>query len=189
MRKASSGVAARSQMTFLPMPAGGGQRAHQRGRRALWPQVPVYAPGSGGSYSLFWQFLLCVCVCVCALNRSVVSDSLLPHGLQPARLRCPWDSPDRYTRVGCHALLQGSLPDPGIEPRSPALQEDSLLSGPPGKPENTGVGSLSLLQGIFPTQESSWGLLHCRQILYQLSYYYPFFKFCLFKFLLFLIGG
>ena len=32
------------------------------------------------------------------------------------------------------------------------------------------VGSLSFLQGIFPTQESNWGLLHCRQILYQLSY-------------------
>ena len=37
-------------------------------------------------------------------------------------------------------------------------------------PKNTRVGSLSLLQGIFPTQESNWGLLHCRQILYQLSY-------------------
>ena len=36
--------------------------------------------------------------------------------------------------------------------------------------QNTGVGSLSLLQGIFPTQELNWGLLHCRQILYQLSY-------------------
>ena len=36
--------------------------------------------------------------------------------------------------------------------------------------QNTGVGSLSLLQGIFPTQESSRGLLHCRKILYQLSY-------------------
>ena len=39
-----------------------------------------------------------------------------------------------------------------------------------GKPKNTGVGSLSLLQWIFPTQESNWGLLHCRWILYQLSY-------------------
>jgi len=38
------------------------------------------------------------------------------------------------------------------------------------KPKNTGVGSLSLLQGIFPTQESNRGLLHCRWILYQLSY-------------------
>ena len=36
--------------------------------------------------------------------------------------------------------------------------------------QNTGVGSLSLLQGIFLTQESNWGLLHRRQILYQLSY-------------------
>ena len=32
------------------------------------------------------------------------------------------------------------------------------------------MGSLSLLQWIFPTQESNWGLLHCRRILYQLSY-------------------
>ena len=32
------------------------------------------------------------------------------------------------------------------------------------------MGSLSLLQGIFATQESNWGLLHCRWILYQLSY-------------------
>ena len=54
--------------------------------------------------------------------------------------------------------------------RSPALQADSLPAEPQGKPKNTGVGSLSLLQGIFPTQESNWGLLHCRQILYQLSY-------------------
>ena len=43
-------------------------------------------------------------------------------------------------------------PDPGIEPRSPILKEDSLLSEPPGKPKNTGVGSLSLLLGIFLTE-------------------------------------
>ena len=36
--------------------------------------------------------------------------------------------------------------------------------------QNIGVGSLSFLQGIFPIQELNWGLLHCRQILYQLSY-------------------
>ena len=55
-------------------------------------------------------------------------------------------------------------------PRSPALQADSLPSEPPGKPKNTGVGSLSLLQGIFLTQELNWGLLHCMQNLYQLNY-------------------
>ena len=64
----------------------------------------------------------------------------------------------------------GDLPNQGIEPRSPTLQADSLPAEPQAKPKNTGVGSLSLLQRIFPTQESNQGLLHCRQILYQLSY-------------------
>ena len=50
------------------------------------------------------------------------------------------------------------------------MQVDSLLAEPQGKPKNTGVGSLYLLQQIFLTQESNRGLLHCRQILYQLNY-------------------
>ena len=58
----------------------------------------------------------------------------------------------------------------GIEPRSPTLQADSLPSEPLQKPKNIGVGSLSCLQGIFLTQESNQGLLHCRRVLYQLSY-------------------
>ena len=40
-------------------------------------------------------------------NRSVVSDSQRPHGLQPTRLLRPWDFPDRSTGMGCHYLLQG----------------------------------------------------------------------------------
>ena len=53
---------------------------------------------------------------------------------------------------------------------SDSLRPQGLYSpwNPPG--QNTGVGSLSLLQGIFPTQGSNPGLLHCRRILYQLSY-------------------
>ena len=58
-------------------------------------------------------------------SRSVVSDSLRPHGLYN-----PWNYPG----------------------------------------QNTGVGSLSLLQGIFPTQGSNLGLPHCRWILYQLNH-------------------
>ena len=50
------------------------------------------------------------------------------------------------------------------------MQADFLPAEPQGKPKNTGVGSLFFLQGIFPTQELNWGLLHCRRILYQLSY-------------------
>ena len=41
----------------------------------------------------------------CVLSRSVVSDSVQPHGLWPARLLCPRDSPDKNTGVGCHFLL------------------------------------------------------------------------------------
>ena len=44
----------------------------------------------------------------------------------------------------------------------------NIIEDSPG--QTTGVGSLSLLQRIFQTQESNWGLLHCRRILYQLSY-------------------
>ena len=63
------------------------------------------------------------------------------------------------------------LPNPGIKSRFPALQVDFILSTePPGKPKNTAVGSLSLLQGNFLTQELNQGLLPCRQILYQLGY-------------------
>ena len=64
----------------------------------------------------------------------------------------------------------GNLPNPGDEPRSSALQADSLPTKPPGKPKNTEVGSLSLLQQIFLAQELNPGFLHCRRILYQLSY-------------------
>ena len=61
--------------------------------------------------------------------------------------------------------------NPGMEPSSSTLQADSLPAEPQGKPQNTGVGSLSLFQQIFPIQELNWSLLHCRWILYQLSYY------------------
>jgi len=59
----------------------------------------------------------------------------------------------------------GDLPNPGIK-WSPTLQVDSLPSEPQGKPKNTGVGSLSVLQGTFLTQELNQVLLHCRRILY-----------------------
>ena len=48
------------------------------------------------------------------------------------------------------------------------LTDCSPWNSSPG--QNTGVGSLSFLQQIFLTQESNWSLLHCRQILYQLTY-------------------
>ena len=41
---------------------------------------------------------------------------LAPHGLQPARLLCPWNSPSKNTGVGCHFLLQGIFPTQGLNP-------------------------------------------------------------------------
>ena len=97
-------------------------------------------------------------------SHSVVSDSLQPmdytiHGIPQARI-LEWaafpfsrgsSQPSDQTQV---SHIAGSSP-----------------AEPLGKPKNTGMSSLSLLQGIFPTQElNNRGLLHCRRILYQLSY-------------------
>ena len=62
-----------------------------------------------------------------------------------------------------------------VKSESDSVVSDSLwphgLHSPWNSPgQNTGVGSLSLLQGIFPTQGSNPGLLHCRWILYQLNH-------------------
>ena len=70
--------------------------------------------------------------CVC-LSRSLMSDSLQPHGLCPSRLRCTWNSAGKNTAVGSLSLPRG-LPDPGIELRSSAFQADSLPHELPGKP-------------------------------------------------------
>ena len=78
--------------------------------------------GEGKGHRLLWG-------CV---SRRVVSWSLRPHALWSIRLLCPWNSPGKNTAVGCRSLLQGNLPDPGMEPRSPALQADPLPSELPG---------------------------------------------------------
>ena len=60
-----------------------------------------------------------------------------PHGRKPARLLCIWDSPGKNTRVGSHSPSPGDLPNPEIQPISPAFQADFLPSKPPGKPRVT----------------------------------------------------
>ena len=63
---------------------------------------------------------VCVCVCVCVCTRAqshqVLANSSRLHGLQPARLLCPWVSPGKKTGVGCHALLQVIFPSQGWNP-------------------------------------------------------------------------
>ena len=123
------------------------------------------------SFSVIYGYHIVPILVFCAvLSHSVVSDSLGPHGLWPARLLCPWGFSRQEYWSGLPCSPPGHLPNPGIKPRSPTLQMDSLPSEPPGKLKNTGVGSLSLIQGIFPIQDLNQGLLHYRRILYQLSY-------------------
>ena len=75
------------------------------------------------------------------LSCSVVSNSLQPHGLQPAKLLWPWEFSRQEYWSGLPYPPPGYLPNPEIKPRSPTLQADSLLYEPPGKPEDTAVGS------------------------------------------------
>ena len=85
------------------------------------------------------------------------STSLLPCAVRPL---CAW----KCAVLGL--VVQSCLTLCNLVDCS--LPGSSIHGDSPGK--NSGMGSLSLLQGIFPTQESNRGLLHCRQILYQLSY-------------------
>ena len=98
-----------------------------------------------------------------SLSRVPLCDPMdyIVHGILQARI-LEWVA---------FSFSRGSS-QPRFEPRSPTLQADSLPAEPQGNPKNTGVGvgRLSLLQHIFLTQELNQGLLHCRWILYQLSY-------------------
>ena len=57
-----------------------------------------------------------------SVGQSVVSDSR-PHGLQPTRLLCPWDSPGKSTGVSCQSLLQGIFPNQRSNPGLPRCRQ------------------------------------------------------------------
>ena len=57
-------------------------------------------------------------------------NSLRPHGLWPARLLCPWDSPGKHPGVSCHALLQGIFPTQGPNSCLLSLQHWQVGSSP-----------------------------------------------------------
>ena len=83
------------------------------------PQRHSHCNQCGCYCSVLWKSpesaaFVCAYVCVCC---SVVSDSLWSHGLEPARLLCPWDFPSKITGVGSHCLLQRIFPTQGLNPR------------------------------------------------------------------------
>ena len=97
-------------------------------------------------------------------SRSVMSDSLRLHGLYS-----PWNSQARILEWVAFPFSR-VFSQPGDGTQVSCIAGGFFTRWATGKTKYTGVGSLSLLQRIFLTQELNWGLLHCRQILYQLSY-------------------
>ena len=87
---------------------------------------------------------ICAVLCLVTQSSPTVFD---PMDCSPPGSSVHGDSPGKKTGSGLLCPPPGDLPNPGIEPRSPALQADSLQSEPLRKPKNTGAGSLSPLQG------------------------------------------
>ena len=110
-------------------------------------RVDLWSPAGGAGVGwLGNRGLACTHRCSCQLAPSC--PTLRPHGLQPARLLCPWDSPGKNTGgswLPCPP--PGDLPNLGIKPRFPTLQADSLPSEPPEKPgEGFGIWMNSICQ-------------------------------------------
>ena len=132
------------------------------------------------------------------MSRSVVSDPLRPHESQHTRPPCPsvrtlrlmflTDLSGKLWRIDWKVTKEGSAAKkrcfkssrqetavvrPWVKVK--VAQSCPTLWHPMDSPwnspgQNIGMGSLSLLQGIFPTQGLNPGLPHCRQIIYQLSH-------------------
>ena len=79
------------------------------------------------------QLQSCQWMCYAVLSHSVMSNSLRPPGLWPARLPWPWGFSRQEYWSGLPCLPSGDIPNPGIEPKSPALQADFLPPELPGK--------------------------------------------------------
>ena len=119
--------------------------AHSQDRRPL--SQPKWAPRRS-----------CAVLCLVTQKCSILVTPWT--AARHAPLPMEFSRQEYWSELPC--LPPGDLPNPGIKPRSPALQADSLLSEPPGKLKNTGMDSLSLLQGNFPTQESEQRFLNYR---------------------------
>ena len=131
--------------------------------------------------------MIFVFVCLTSLKMIISSPSLLLqmalfHSFSWLKVTpsCPnLCDPMYYT---AHGILQARILEgvafpfsrgssqPRDQTQVSCIAGEFFTAEPPGKPKNTRVGRLSFLQQIFVTQESNWGLLHYRWILYQLSY-------------------
>ena len=99
------------------------------------------------SIRIIWLLYICVCVCLVTQLCLTLCD---PLELQPTRLLCPWGFSRQKYWSGLSCPPPGDLPNPGIEPRSPTLQANSLLTKPARNPnEYLHIGMLLLLLSQF----------------------------------------
>ena len=77
--------------------------------------------------------------------QTVMFVSLQPHGLQPTRLLCPWDSLGKNTGVGCHSLLQGIFLTQGLNPGVPHCRQILYYLSHQGSPIKATSTSSELL--------------------------------------------
>ena len=126
-----------------------------------WTQVSHIA---GGFFTTFFGSLLCVFICLFYYLSAFLSHKC--NNCKPSGTWCQVPTFFHHL-VPMLCLVTQSCPTL-CGPMDCSLPSYSVHGDSPGK--NTGVGCHFLLQGIFPTQGSNQGLLHCRQILYQLRY-------------------
>ena len=117
--------------------------------------VRPYSQGPGSvlstfEFSKFLYITSLLQLCMCVLSDFSHSDSLRPHGLQPTRLLCPWDSPGKNPGVGCHFLLQCMK----VKSESEVAQSCPTLRNPmdcslPG----------SSVHGVFQARVLEWGAI------------------------------
>ena len=99
-------------------------------------------------------YLICTTPGSCPVSRlvlfscSVVSDSLRLHGLQPARLLCPWDSPGKNPGMVCHSLLQGLFPTQRHGFHVSGIAGGFLTTEPPGNPPHPVSQFLPVTWGV-----------------------------------------
>ena len=113
-------------------------------------------------HSLFWITILYQFVCTVPCSVAQVCPTLY----NPVNCSPPGSSAYGSFQARIMEWVAISYSSGSSQPRD----QTGISCITTGKPTNTGMSSLLLLQCIFLTQESNWGLPHCRWIFYQLSY-------------------
>ena len=119
-------------------------------------------------------------------SRSVMSDSLWPHGLGPIRFLCPWDFPGKSAGVDCHFLLQRIFPNQGSNLGLPRCRQTLYHLSHQGSPNLFRVPIIHAIPATWRTDKAfqmKW--LGNETPKYKNSYFLTCYVFCICFFLFF----